>query len=345
MYENYQNLEFSEVYLNDAGNKIFNSSFFTSEIGFDSEFEKDFSLKYESLFTEYIELNGFKYLPLFHFYDGGNTEYKIEYRKEPYLKIFGPENCTATDIHKFVKTYCCLLSYYSGLVVGFTNAKYVTKDEVAIVIQKTVKHPGNHTDRFWYDYNNNPALFIDQLNFSKAVENYELLREAVSKFLLGQQSTGRIKFILYYNVLEMIRTKHTQGISSIEFNFTLPDGVESAEELIKKQLQELVNYLPEDEKQTFSNKLEGMASTIKLKSMNNQFGDMFKNMGIDCKRDFDFKFKEVIEIRNKIFHGGEFDFNENATLLDILKPSKMPALIDKVFFKFLEVKMLQEEQV
>lgn len=266
----------------------------------------------------------------------GSRGPEVIIKKHPVLRITGKG--LDTEIHcKHARAICTLLSLFLNDNIDFNYSKvsglntsdflYWSKSNLPQIEKKR----GNFSHLFHYDWIN----WIQNFDTHKAVQEEAFLRHIVPRFNLAMASKGETRFMLLYNVLELIRNK---TIDSLKENtrssnrLRLVQGKEKVERKIKHQLKALQNLIAQEDKEIFLSSLDGKAAQILYIPMNSQFDDFMKTLGLTAD-NYGVNFKELISLRNEIFHGALTSIQSHE-VSEINKLARFPTLVFCCLLRF-----------
>lgn len=270
---------------------------------------------------DFLSFGHFRFRLEFDFYLTYFYKDKINIKSVPRLKIrsqsYQNDDISHEEIINYTNILCLLLSLYYNREIAFFHAKIFQPENVLTFIKHiniptdiSIPKPFNEKYNSFYD-------FVYDCDYSKIESEFLTLSNIVSKLILSSRLDGVSEFMILYNILEIIRNFYLSKkiIMPVKENISFKTNRKIANKIIRSKLSEISEIIHDDEKDNFILTIDNKVEFIKRKSMSNQFKSLFVNLKIDLKNNYGINFKEIIKMRDKIYHGS-IDISELANISD-----------------------------
>lgn len=280
----------------------------------------------------------------------GEIQFKLEYRfytenlndttvihKEPKLTI-KHQNLGQDKLLSYAKLICSILSIYRNESIDYIIGK-IYNSETKHVHTKIVpnvklsKSKGLKKRGFPYSV----LSILEFTNISKIWDEIELFSKLSDHYILAQKLQGESKFMILYNLMEQIRNIYSH-LDETQEEFKFKFGKKKINKLIRDKLREIADYVEDEEKEAFLEHVITHCNTIKYRPMNKQFDFLLNHFEIDLVQ-IDLNFRDLLDIRNLIYHGTSVSPNDTQ-----LKKAnrKFPDLVCELLIKMLGVKPIKK---
>jgi hypothetical protein len=162
--------------------------------------------------------------------------------------------------------------------------------------------------------------FLTDCSFEQISRYENELNQIISQYVFSNSLNREAKFMILFNCVEMIRNLSIKIFSDKgkiidlvdEYKFNVSKT--KRDKTIKAQIKSISDIVDEDDREVFKKEASKKVSFIRKKQIVEQFLSFFKAIMIE-PLDYNLDFKELIVIRNKLYHGSII--NETIVLTDI----------------------------
>ncbi|MGV3587510.1 MAG: hypothetical protein ACO1OF_10930 [Adhaeribacter sp.] len=340
----------SEIYLNDTAFNLIELNY-----RYQSNFpwNKDkFKLKPVNKIKEFIDFNNIKFIPEHNFFvTNKNSDKLVTVEKEPRFRI-KHDNISELQIKEHVTTLCDLYSFYTNKKVDWKFARIYAEGKQFVEIRDTINEENkDFHGLFIWDFSQNPLNLIKNVNAGELVNNRKFVSKLIERFNYALKTSDETKFMVLYSLLEELRnhyiltgklinnvTNKIPNSLKIKEEYKFIIGREKSVNFIKTALEKIIEIIDDSDKDLFKAQIFQKVPGIMHLSMNNQFESYFKSVDVEPK-NYDLNFKELISLRNDIFHGKPIKD------LDYLKKvnwyEHLPKLVGELLIKYFGIDNLK----
>ncbi len=276
-----------------------------------------------------------KFILKFEVFNEGNfNEFRIKrwpvlVISELFKKFIEDESLLYSEIQSIMN----LLSYFQNQKIHYTYGRIkrknstieyiLTKEKKGFDLPKASRLKENGTSVY---------LYLNSCDFDFILLNSEFVGNLINRFIYSEYLEGESRFMILYNLLEQARNffiqisidKNESIIINDEYDFKFSKT--KTDNIIKNKIKELGEIVEEAERDSFKQNANNKVNFIKKKLMQNQFDEFFKYIDINSE-DYDLDFRELLKIRNIIYHGNNYKSTEIDLESNIQKLRKLVSTI------------------
>lgn len=250
------------------------------------------------------------------------TKHSINIGRIPYLEVIPGENDSDDTILEYASNLCLMMSLYWSKFIDYywgrvkvdheiDGLNFKERDEYHYVEEYI--DDSNYTP--WKEKYENFFQFITDIDYAKVLSSRELLQEVADRAIRSQFLDTASEFMLLYNVIEKIRNyyldvgKDTGGLSiKEEYDFDLSKA--ARDKFINDKLKEIGKFVNTKDRVEYLSKTNQKVSFIRKTGLKDQFDSLVTYLGLSPK-DYQINFIELINIRNKLYHGNRTETDLN----------------------------------
>lgn len=287
----------SEVYLNRAGFRL-TSEFYS--VMFYDHFDDEFDIKRFS--DKWYSTRMCSFQPKHHYVFGDNKEStEINITKEPFIEI-KDYHCEEAELIADVKMICSLATFFYHEPIEYIFLRLRFPEYTVTIKQLPSEYLKTKKGGFLYvDYPKRVEHFLGEANLAFFYADPDVAHHIIEKFVLSAELRGTSKFLLLYNLLEIIRakgspqksraTRHPLRISKKEFQTKW-----------KKAESIILEAFEPDSREELQNKLTNFRGHLAKRSINNPLQELFTHYGLSTE-SFPISLKDLTRLRSDIIHG------------------------------------------
>lgn len=250
------------------------------------------------------------------------TKHSINIGRIPYLEVIPGENDSDDTILEYASNLCLMMSLYWSKFIDYywgrvkvdheiDGLNFKERDEYHYVEEYI--DDSNYTP--WKEKYENFFQFITDIDYAMVLSSRELLQEVADRAIRSQFLDTASEFMLLYNVIEKIRNyyldvgKDTGGLSiKEEYDFDLSKA--ARDKFINDKLKEIGKSVNTKDRVEYLSKTNQKVSFIRKTGLKDQFDSLVTYLGLSPK-DYQINFIELINIRNKLYHGNRTETDLN----------------------------------
>lgn len=265
----------------------------------------------------------------------------IEYDKDSYPLVIDRKprvilhhtEMDLDDLFKYSSLITSCLSFFQGSDIDY-KAAIVNNSKIQKIQYRPKKEKekilNKNLGRFQID--NDIFLYLSKIN-AQLVSDSDFFFQIIKLFNQALSSEGTTEFMLYFTVIEKLRSNLQKGKPDKEkFTFTNGKGINK---IIREKLSEIHEFVKEDEREIFENAIEDKLINIKYLPQKDQFTEFFALLNLD-PANFDIEWKKVVGLRGAIFHGKYIE-SDDPQLIEF--NSKVRTFTGNLIFNYLTNKM------
>lgn len=237
------------------------------------------------------------------------------------------------DLFKYSSLVTSCLSFFQGSDIDY-KAAIVNNSE----IQKIQYRPKKEKDKI---LNKNLERFLIQDDIfsylnkinNQLVEDSDFIFQIITLFNQALSSEGTTEFMLYFTVIEKLRSNTQKGKPDKEkFTFTNGKGINK---IIREKLSEIQEFVKPEEKEIFEKAREDKLVNIKYLPQKDQFMEFYALLKLDPTK-FGIEWNKIVGLRGAIFHGKYIE-SDDPQLIEL--NTKVRTFTGNLIFQYLTNKI------